>query len=202
MQLRFSLHSPPKSGTVKTTPCTLEQGRLNLTNAQGQPYGVWSHGKNKGLTRIDYWRYNVADLLGGHWYSTPSTGLCDSKHALACTWRVAEVVKKVSRACHDQSMFASVTRYAAYVSKSSGKPDCFDQCPGGAKNTSSPCWIECYYNTMLGPHSSTGFGTATSPFLRGHMPIEALETAWLAPFVSSDPKKGGCPDIQASRVNR
>lgn len=173
----------------------LRQGRLNLTNSQGQPYGVWSHGKDKGLTPIDYWRYNVADLLGGHWYSTPSTGLCANTDSLACTWRVVEVVKKISRSCHDHSMFGSVIDYAASASKSSGKPDCFHRCPGGSKNTSSPCWIACYYNTMLGSRSSTGFGDPTSPFLQGHMPIEALQTAWLAPFVSSDLKKGGCPDL-------
>ena len=39
--------------------CSPNVGRLNLTNAEGQPYGVWSHGKNKGLTPIDYWRYII-----------------------------------------------------------------------------------------------------------------------------------------------
>ena len=168
---------------------------MNLTNAQGQPYGVWSHGKDKGLTPIDYWRYNVADLLGGHWYSTPSTGLCTHKDSLRCTWRVVEVIKKVSRSCHDQSMFGSVVDYAVSVSKSTGAPDCFNRCPGGSKNTSNPCWIACFYNTMLGPHSSTGFGGKDSPFLQGHMPIKVLQKAWLAPFVSNDPKQGGCPDL-------
>ena len=90
-------------------------------------------------------RYNVADLLGGHWFSTVETGLCPpgqrpgqqqqqqadgrvggrgggggeegggggggggdaallssdaAPAAAACTWRVAQVVKKVSRNCH------------------------------------------------------------------------------------------------------
>jgi hypothetical protein len=62
------------SGKHGNEYCSSDVGRLNLTNPQGQPYGVWSHGKDKGLTPIDYWRYNIADLLGGHWYSTPSTG--------------------------------------------------------------------------------------------------------------------------------
>jgi hypothetical protein len=64
---------------------------------------------------------------------------------------------------------------------------CFDRCPGGASNSSSPCWIACYYNTMLGPKSSTGFGGPSSSFLKGHMPIPALQTVRVSPSSSLSP---------------
>jgi hypothetical protein len=86
-------------------------------------------------------RYNVADLLGGYWYSTTEVGWCGYEQgeelaaadppAIAppvidpppgppqpslaaaaavgdCTWRLVEVVKKVSRQCHDRAIFAAV----------------------------------------------------------------------------------------------
>ena len=64
---------------------------------------------------------------------------------------------------------------------------CFDRCPGGASNSSSPCWIACYYNAMLGPKSSTGFGGPSSSFLKGHMPIPALQTVRVSPSSSLSP---------------
>ena len=177
--------------------CPATVGQLNLTEPDGTPFGVWGHGKNTGLTRLDYWRYNVADLVGGHWYSTPSSGLCGGPHASTvdgkkeCTWRVAEVTKKVSRSCHDAAMFAAVEEYAARTGWTS---DCFSKC-ANPRNVSDPCWIACYYDTMLGANSSTCFGGPSSSCLRGHMPINELEGAWLAPFRSSDPAKRGCPDL-------
>ena len=88
-------------------------------------------------------------------------------------------------------MFAAVEEYAARTGWTS---DCFSKC-ANPRNVSDPCWIACYYNTMLGANSSMCFGGPSSSCLRGHMPIDELEGAWLAPFRSSDPARRGCPDL-------
>ena len=36
-----------------------------------------------------------------------------------------------------------------------GTRSCFAACPQPA-NTSSRCWVECFYSTMLGPNASAG----------------------------------------------
>ena len=184
-------HGFPRNESYRrNADCNPGVGLLNLTSANGTGYGIWAHGRGRpgpepNLTDIDYWRYNIADLLGGHWYSTVESGLCGGKTATACTWRVAEVVKKVSRTCHNQGVFAAVQVHGRA---------CFDTCPQ-PRNSSSECWIRCYYNTMLGPNSGTGFGEPNSSYLAGHMPIATLEDAWLAAFRSDDPEQGGCPNL-------
>ena len=126
-------------------------GRFNLTNATGSPYGVWDHGNMKDPTRIDYWRYNVADLLGGHWYSTPETGLC-GRPGSPCTWRVAEVVKKVSRTCHNEMMFDAVTEYANQVG--GWAKACFNACPQPSNTSTAILQRTCihtrhYWHKMI-----------------------------------------------------
>jgi hypothetical protein len=102
-------------------------------------------------------------------------------HAYVCL----QVVKKVSRECHNSHVFEAVQQYGHA---------CFEDCPEPT-NTSSECWIRCYYNTMLGPQSGTGFGEPTSSYLAGHMPVQMLQAAWLSAFRSTDPAKGGCPNL-------
>lgn len=107
---------------------------------------------------------------------------------------MAEVVKKVSRNCHNKHVFAAV--------ESHDKNGCFNACPQ-PKNTSSACWVTCFYSTMLGPNSGQGFGEISGPpprgskYLDGHMPIEALQNAWLSAFRETDPNQGGCPNLLA-----
>ena len=68
--------------------------------------------------------------------------------------------------------------------------ECFDAC-GAPRNTSSACWIGCFYRTILGAEGMLPTG-ATNP---GGMPYESLAAAWEAPFVSEDPAQGGCPAV-------
>ena len=101
-------------------------------------------------------------------------------------WRVVKVEKVVTKACSDASLYNAI--------EARDSVGCFDACGDGAstpRNTSSPCWIGCFYRTILGAEGMlpTGAGRA------GGMSYESLAAAWEAPFASSDPSQGGCPAV-------
>ena len=99
--------------------------------------------------------------------------------------RIAEVVKRVSRNCSDGVQEAAVR---AADAKTAGG-GCFTGCPQPA-NTSSACWIKCYFDTLLGDGAgSRVVGSA------GGMSLESVRAAWEAPFETEDMAKGGCPSI-------
>jgi hypothetical protein len=124
------------------------------------------------------WRGMTAKkTVDGVWYSTLSTGLCTPTSAY-CTWRVAEVVKRVSQQCLNGHIFDAVEAY---------NRSCFSGC-GPTRNTTSDCWISCFYDGVLGTEVLTG-GSITG------IPLEQLDHAWLQSFRSDDPHAGGCPPI-------
>ena len=130
------------------------------------------------------WAMSVVEKTGGMWYSTFAA-------SEGSAWRVVEVEKVVTKACSDASL------YNAIEARDSVK--CFDACVGGAsspRNTSSPCWIGCFYRTILGAEGMLPTGAGRP----GGMSYDALAQAWEAPFASSDPSRGGCPAITAPNV--
>ena len=100
---------------------------------------------------------------------------------IGSAWRVVEVEKVVTKACSDASIYNAV--------EAQDTVKCFDAC--GARNTSSPCWIGCFYRTILGAEGMLPTGAAYP----GGMPYDALAQAWEAPFASSDPSRGRCPAV-------
>ena len=58
---------------------------------------------------------------------------------------------------------------------------------GLKRNTSSSCWITCFYNTALGPDAGKVHGAV------GGMPLQDLVDAWNKPFLSMH--EGGCPAL-------
>jgi len=102
----------------------------------------------------------------------------------SCSWRVTKVLKRVDKKCADRTMNQHVQAYI---------PECFQECGADSHNTSSLCWIRCFYKAVLGPQA------ATLPNATGGMSISALEEAWRKPFLSDDASKGGCPDIDRVR---
>jgi hypothetical protein len=60
---------------------------------------------------------------------------------------------------------------------------------GDARNTTDPRWITAFYNATLGPNAALPGGAVAG------MPLSQLVGAWMAPFESSDPTKGGCPAL-------
>merc|ERR1711924_40991 len=93
------------------------------------------------------WSQNIPRKTGGEWYSTLKSGLCNSTSpAGSCGWKVLST-RTVKNKCLKEKL---VTRV-----ESSGT-DCFAAC--GPRNTTSSCWIGCFFDTLLGPqarHSSS-----------------------------------------------
>ena len=146
------------------------------------------------LLNATFYRLNLADKLGGMWFSTPSAGMCGGSASSAgnasteCSWRVTEVEKRVSKACADASVYA-------YVEAAS--PSCFAACRpadagGGHRDTSDPCWVGCLFATILGPDAGRAGGGGGGG---GGLSLAQLEEAWARPFASEDRAAGGCPAL-------
>lgn len=152
--------------------CAPGVGRENLTSH----YAGRTCAPNS--PNFECWKDASAKKLGGTWYSTVSAGY-------GSAWHVAEVVKRVSKQCADDAMNKAVEK--------AGYESCFKGCgPTGSgphRNTSSTCWIECFEQTVLGPHAGTPGGAIEG------MPVEDLLQAWNAPFDSDDPQLSGCPAL-------
>ena len=138
------------------------------------------------------WSLGIVLKTGGMWYSTPRAGWCDAPGAnpKLCTWS-AKVEKVVNKTCSDATIYSAVESYAA----SSEGDECFARrCGGGTgahfRNTSSICWIYCFYATILGEEALVPGGKV------GGMPLERLVSAFELPFASV--AAGGCPSVPPS----
>jgi hypothetical protein len=84
--------------------------------------------------------------MGGFWYSMTDIGACPALHTdQPCTWRVAEVHKRVHKTCSDELINMAVYNH---------NQSCFNQCPQ-PHNSSTTCFSTCFYNTVLGPEFSS-----------------------------------------------
>lgn len=128
-----------------------------------------------------WWRWNIANKTGGVWYSTLAQGQCSIPAAKECYWYVKNVVKRIDKRCSDRVIASAVTR---------DNPDCFNQCPQ-PNNSSSVCWIGCFYETVLGPGSGTG---PLQSFSSG-MSLQRVLDAFEKPFTTSNVSEGGCPAV-------
>jgi len=171
---------------MRPEPCTAAVGAENVTEHAA------SRECSPGSKNWECWHDAVAKKTGGFWYSTVEKGWCgdgSSPAPAGCTWRVAEFVKRVDKKCSDNAIYNEVEKVDA-----GGTTPCFTQCSdsgvGPHRNASSPCWIACFYNTVLGPAAGQSGGAVTG------MPLQDLVTAWDLPFASSDPAHGGCPPLQ------
>ena len=126
----------------------------------------------------DYWNWNIASRFGnsggGEWYSL--TAADEGLH-----WRNASVVKAIDQACQARAFDGLVVSRGAA---------CFEACPQPA-NRSSECWVDCFFETLLGPGAAT---TLKPPGAQtGAMDVGHLADAWLSGLRHDDPAKGGCP---------
>jgi len=122
----------------------------------------------------------------GSWYSSLKEGYCGdvaNPYGANCTWRLVSVPKIVTKQCHNSVFLGAV--------EAEGQ-SCFSKCGVDTKNISSPCWANCFYETTLGPDAGKAGGTVAG------IPLDKLLNAWMAPFASDDPAKGGCPGISAT----
>jgi len=182
-------------GHRKKVPCNDTVGSENLYAS----FGEFLHaGCRRSIfdphpSKMDCYRGNVFAKLNatnhGTWYSSLDKGYCgattggaatssssSSSSSSSCKWRVASVDKIVERSCHTRVFGAEVGKAA---------PACFDACGDQKANTSSPCWVDCFYEAALGPDAGKPGGTG------GGLPTEALVAAWEKPFLPE--AEGGCP---------
>ena len=118
----------------------------------------------------------------GHWYSTPIAGECAEGAALGtdgCKWRQLGAIKYANASCVDRHVDAFL--------EASGRA-CFERC-GAPLNRSSECYMECYFNTLVGDPALN---------LSAAQPKE-LAAIWHRGFEEEDPARGGCPSVQPRR---
>jgi len=121
------------------------------------------------------WSSSVFRKTGGMWYSTFEEGE-------GTAWKVLEVQKVVNKSCSDDVIYSAIEAY--------DDVSCFDAC-SRQRNTSSACWVGCFYRTVLGADGMLPSGFDNP----GGMPYEALADAWDRPFASDAPARGGCPAV-------
>jgi hypothetical protein len=162
------------------SPCGPAVGYENITEHQA------GRKCSKDSPNWECWRTKVGQKTGGAWYSTTDNGYCgpSGQKSPNCTWRMVEVVKRVNKTCSDNSIYSVMEKYNS---------DCFTECSdsgtGSSRNTSSTCWITCFYDTILGPNSADPLTPISG------IDLNILEAAWDLPFTSDDPAKGGCPAV-------
>jgi hypothetical protein len=162
--------------------CGSNVGTVNISQRVGSK-------PNNCTSEVDCYLINLARKLDNViWYSTTASGWCDqqSSNTNNCTWRVDRSIKRVNKTCSDNVLYSAVER-----NDNSG---CFKRCNESSgvihRNLTDPCWIRCFYSTVLGPNGGTSNASR-------HDGIDnrVLERAWEAPFKSEDPSRGGCPDL-------
>ena len=67
---------------------------------------------------------------------------------------------------------------------------CFAACPGGASNTTSPCYLTCYAEAVNG-NPDKGVK---------QMPKEQITDPWVTAQKEDDPAKGGCPTLHPTHT--
>jgi hypothetical protein len=56
---------------------------------------------------------------------------------------------------------------------------------------SSPCWVRCFYQAVLGPDSGKAGGTVAG------IPLDTLVGYWTSAFQDAD--RGGCAPMNATK---
>jgi hypothetical protein len=152
-------------------------------------------GCKQGEKDWECWRNNVCVKTKGIWYSTFASGYCgdgSKPEPAGCTWKVKNLTKLVNKTCSDNTVYNYLETYNQEATK------CFSSCAdsglGPARNTSSTCWVKCFYTTLLGPDAGTPGGQVTG------VPMEKILAAWEKPFLSSKAAEGGCPSLPPSSL--
>lgn len=164
-------------------PCNNTVGRIAVVNESG-----WAHEypdpRDPFTTAYRYFFYNAAQKFGGIWYSTLGQGECGSvaEPKANCSWRIVETVKVISKKCQEDHVFGVVQQHGH---------ECFDKCHQPL-NRSTGCWTNCVYDTVFGKGSNH---TAYPSSATSGMDTATVIDAWLGPFETSDPDKGGCPNL-------
>lgn len=119
---------------------------------------------NKSALVYDWWESNLVSKListgNGYWYSTLKSGE-------GSTWKNQKLIKRIAKNCSDGIHYSAIEHAGQKCFASSGK------CKTGKQRVvSAPCWINCYYATVLGPRANASYDTT------GGMSVSALQHIW------------------------
>lgn len=120
---------------------------------------------------------NIPRKTGGFWYSTLAEGQCTSSSKGSCGW-AAQSLTTIKEECLKDHLMTSVEAFDT--------TGCFHGC--GVRNTTSPCWIGCFFDTILGEN---GGKSISLPL--GGMPMSAIEKSWAGAFLPKE--QGGCDTV-------
>ena len=99
------------------------------------------------------------------------------------------MVRKVAKTCSDNAIDGVIQKGDASAPWGAR---CFEACPAAQRyNTSSECYIECFYKNVLGPKGTTQLMNHSSPDFG--IPLAELRAAWDKPF--GPVADGGCPPL-------
>lgn len=119
----------------------------------------------------DCWHMNLGRKTKGLWFSTFREGYCDDESPDAfCSWKVLSS-KTIQEECVKTRLRDTVEEEGA---------ECFEAC--GTRNQSSPCWVGCFFTTVLGPQSHNSTNVTG-------MALEKLTDAWSSSFQV-------CPEVE------
>lgn len=136
---------------------------------------------------------NDHDVLCRYWFSTQTVGHCNAttepESDEQCTWRVAEVKKVVRADCVNGQIIAAVLMRNA---------SCFAALPPGERtNRTTDGWIGCFFNSLLGNHSS-GQPALAGTVLETDADVAALRQAVLGLWL--DGFSGSCPAVPSENL--
>ena len=97
---------------------------------------------------------------------------------------MTNVTKIVNKTCANDVRFSAIEAAGA-----DSFAKCADSGVGPRRNTSSHCWLEAFFATVLGPQCSEPDCVVTG------MPLANLLGAWELPFAPLD--RGGCAALPA-----
>ena len=85
----------------------------------------------------------LSDMMNGTWFSTQKAGECAPGETVGegCFWRVVNQSAQVNATCVNDRMISKI------VAQRGGA--CFDGCDD-PKDQSAPCWIQCFFETIVG----------------------------------------------------
>lgn len=136
----------------------------------------------KGDPKYTWWLSNLVERVQGIWYSMPAAGECKDDSAPGdCYWKIVETKRRVYQSCQEKHIFSNITAENA---------QCFSSCPEPT-NTTSNCFIDCFFSTILGQDS--GLQNVTGQEGQGWSK-EKIVSLWSS-SVTNGPLHGGCPGV-------
>merc|ERR1719240_456469 len=157
--------------------CNAEVGRRIAGEAE----------QGSDAVRALHYDYNLCTTLSGWWYSIGNASFAGR------LWRNPRLLKAIDQRCQMRVLHETVQHAAGTA--------CFDACPNartprGAYNTTTPCYIRCFYDTLLGP------GGDTSNYSAGGMGAAAIAEAWTRGFDECPEYEFGQDDGRATRASQ